>query len=210
MARGLQHSRGRLAALTLLLLLLPALAERAGGRSVIVDLDGDGAVEEVRFEPTADPTVRVLRESAVLWVGVPRALRPWKLATADVEGDGMREIVVGLHKETPYMPFPHNCLYVYGWDGTQGFPKWRGSALSHPFTDFALADIDGDGSDELISVETDLDRSQCVMVYDWSGFGFAGEALPQRWRTVRLLGADRCSVRLEADGRTMTIGGGAP
>ena len=209
---AMRTRRGRLGVALLACLALPlADAPRGPARTtqILADLDADGVVERVVLDPLADPTVTVLRGDHVLWRGIPKELRPWKLAVADMEGDGRPEIVLGLRKGTPYRPFLHNCLFVYGWDREGMFPKWLGSALSHPFTDFAFADLDGEPGDELVAVETDLDGSQCVVIYSWTGFGFAGDPIPGRWRTVRLVSADAQAVRLEADGRPLLLEGGA-
>lgn len=173
------------------------------------DLDGDGAVEVLYFTPDADQTVRLCRRGRPDWVGIPHSLQPWKMVVADVEGDGVSEVAIGVHKPTPYRPFPHNCLYVYGVNAEGLFPKWRGSALSHPFTDFAFIEHDGTPGEELVGLETDLDGSRCVTVYHWKGFGFAGATLPGRWLEAALVPAGRGRITLRADGLSVDMGGGA-
>jgi hypothetical protein len=75
-------------------------------------------------------------------------------------------------KETKFFPFPHNCLFIYAWDGERLVPRWLGSSLSRPFSDFTLADVDGDRIDEVLAVESAPDGGSRIAVYSWAGFGF--------------------------------------
>ncbi|HOS93352.1 MAG TPA: VCBS repeat-containing protein [Armatimonadota bacterium] len=183
--------------------------ELAWPEAVQTDLDGDGTVETLWFDRDADQTVRLCRPGRPDWVGIPHSLKPWKMVVADVEGDGVLEVAIGVHKPTPYRPFPHNCLYVYGVNREGLFPKWRGSALSHPFTNYTFAEQDGTPGDELVALETDLDGLRCVTVYHWKGFGFAGETLPGRWREAELVETGHGGVTVRAEGRWVDIPGGA-
>ncbi len=185
-------------------------ADRPALPTVIgADLDGDGAIETLHFGPDADQTVRLCRPGRPDWVGIPHSLKPWRLVICDVEGDGILEVAIGVCKSTPYRPFPHNCLYVYGVNAEGLFPKWRGSALSHPFTDYAFVEQDGTPGEELVGLETDLDGSRCVTVYHWTGFGFAGDTLPGRWGEAQLVHSEPGSATLRAEGQLLQIGGGA-
>jgi hypothetical protein len=175
-----------------------------------VDLDRDGRRERVVLEPgrkgdERTHTLEVWREGKRLWAGVPRGWRPWKLAAADVDGDGRQEIGVGIHKSTRYFPQPHNCLFVYRFVRDTVVPRWLGSSLSKPFTDFTFTDLDGDPADELVAVETTREGRQCVAVYSWSGFGFALDRQRGAWKTARLLGTEHGKVTLEADSRLVAI-----
>lgn len=57
----------------------------------------------------------VYKNKKRVWVDIPGRWHPWKLATADVDGDGKKEIIVGVYKSTRFYPFPHPCLFVYHW-----------------------------------------------------------------------------------------------
>jgi FG-GAP-like repeat len=173
--------------------------------AVEADLDGDGRRERVVMNGEGDGALAIRRGKALLWQGVPKSWKPWKLAVADVDGDGRREVVLGVYKATHYFPKPHNCLFIYGWDGREVFPKWLGSSLSKPFTDFAFADTDLDGRDNLIAVETTREGKQCVAVYSWNGFGFTLDRQHGDWARARLFKASSGEVFVEADGRRIPL-----
>lgn len=170
-----------------------------------VDLDRDGRPERISFDAAREMTVEVWRGERRLWQGVPRRWRPWKLMTADVNGDGAREIVVGVHKSTRFFPEPHNGLFVYAFDGQTMVPMWLGSRLSRPFTDFTFANLDSDRAEELVALETTRDGRRGVTVYSWSGFGFAGDWQRGAWKSARLLNASRGRILLEAENRRVTV-----
>jgi hypothetical protein len=196
-------------ALSLLLLLCATVvtSRAAGPVSVEADLDGDGRVERITLDATRDPAVSVRRGRRLLWEGVHGRWRPWKLTVADVDGDGRREIVVGVFKATKFIPRPHNCIFIYDWDGRRAAPKWLGSTLSRPFTDFGFADTNGDGQDELYAVETRRDGRQALAAYSWNGFGFTRAWERGDWLKATLVAVTREEITIEADGRRVTLQG---
>lgn len=169
------------------------------------DLDNDGIAERIELDYQRDPALRIRSGQRIIWQGVHGRWKPWKLSIADVDGDGRREIVVGVFKATRYFPKPHNCLFVYGWSGSRAFPKWLGSTLSKPFTDFAFASLDGDGEDELVAIETLRDGKHCISVYSWNGFGFTLERQRGAWNQARFVANEAGHVVIEADGERSTI-----
>ena len=172
--------------------------------TVATDLDSDGKIERVVLDARLDPVLAVWRGKKRLWRGVPQRWKPWKLTTADVDGDGKREIVLGVFKPTRFFPRPHNCLFVYGWDGKRAFPKWLGSSLSRPFTDFLLADLDGDREDELIALETTRAGKHCVVVYSWVGFGFGFDWQSVAWQSARLIGVREGKIIVKVQGKRIS------
>lgn len=107
---------------------------------------------------------------------------PWRIQTADVDGDGAREISIGVYKTARLHPVMAKRPFIYDWDGGSLRPKWLGSRLSRPFAEYAFGDIDGDGRDEIIAVEVLKDGQDVVQCYDWTGFGFQGlaESVPAK------------------------------
>jgi hypothetical protein len=196
----------RLTLFLLLILCVPAATARAEGPfSIETDLDGDGRVESITLDTAGDPAVSVRHGRRLLWEGVHGRWRPWKLAVADVDGDGRKEIVVGVFKPTKFIPRPHNCLFIYDWDGRRAAPKWLGSTLSRPFTDFLLADGDGDGRDEVYALETRRDGKTALAAYSWNGFGFTRDWERGDWQKAVLLSVTRGEITIEADGARVTL-----
>ena len=171
------------------------------------DLDGDGTNELIDLDASREKVLQVWHGKELVWSGIPRAWKPWKMTTADVDGNGKKEIVLGIHKATKYFPRPHNCLFIYDWTGEKVRKKWLGSSLSKPFDDFLFNDIDGDGQDEAISLETLGDQRRCVVCYSWNGFGFTADWQRGNWKSARLLGVQDGKVRVAADGGIETFKG---
>lgn len=146
------------------------------------DLDTDGIREMVaitcRRHDGAHPVggeVVVLRLGKDGRLGVAwrhKGLNPWKLQVADVDGDGRPEVVVGAWKRSPRDPVMAKRVFVYSWNGKRLLPKWLGSRLTRRFDDFALADLNEDGWDELAALEVAPGSKHRVAVYRWRSFGF--------------------------------------
>jgi hypothetical protein len=124
----------------------------------------------------------------------------WWAAPADLDGDGVDEIVLGIWSRTQRHdePEPHRAIWVLSWDGRALVPLWRGSALARPLADALVADLDRDGRAELLALERA--GAGCVLAaYAWNGFGFAGQARLSISCTATL---DRRARRVQRDGRT--------
>lgn len=136
------------------------------GTTYTAELDSD-AKETVRVY-TGTPSGR--RE---IWRGVPKSLKPWKIMLGDVDGDGKLDLGVGVYKKAQFHPVMAKRPFVYTWDGKAFVPKWLGSRLSRPFTDFVFMDT-GKGT-KLVAIEETEDGANELAVYKWEGFGFTRE-----------------------------------
>jgi hypothetical protein len=174
---------------------------------VDADLDRDGRPEIVDIDSGRAMALQVRRGQDVLWQGVPAAWKPWKLELADVDSDGKLEIVVGVFKSTKFFPKPHNCLFIYGWSGDQGFPRWLGSSLGRPFTDFVFTNTGGNASAELVALETTLEGRKSVAFYRWNSFGFTLERQQGDWQAAEDLAEHNGVISLDADGKKILISG---
>ncbi|MDO9536481.1 MAG: hypothetical protein Q7J85_14415 [Bacillota bacterium] len=101
-------------------------------------------------------------------------LNPWKVQTADVDGDDRKEISLGVYKESPFHQVLAKRPFLYEWHNHELVPKWLGSRLSRPFEDYVFADLDGNGREELIAIELLESGEKVLHVYSWKGFGFEG------------------------------------
>ncbi|HID07320.1 MAG TPA: VCBS repeat-containing protein [Armatimonadetes bacterium] len=168
------------------------------------DLECDGTIEILTFEPNAPFCVTISRNGKVLWRGIPQRWKPWKVRIGDVDGDKHREIIVGVHKATRYFPKPHNCLFVLGWNGKRAFPKWLGSSLSKPFVDFEFVRFGGK-VDSLVSIEITRDGKRCIVIYEWRGFGFAGIWQSESFAKLRFEGVGKGFIRLRTETSRMKL-----
>lgn len=147
--------------------------------SCTADLDNDGVLEELYLtarEGSRYGSDLVIRTRA----GEPEsfdleALKPWKVQAADVDGDGIKEISVGVYKTAKFHPVMAKRPFIYNYSKGGGLsPKWLGSRLSRPFDDYIFSDVDGDGLEELISIELLSNGRKVLNSYKWKGFGFEG------------------------------------
>ncbi|WP_066504695.1 hypothetical protein [Abyssisolibacter fermentans] len=103
------------------------------------------------------------------------SIKPWKVQACDVEGDGVKEISIGVYKKTKFHPIMAKRPFIYSWEGNRLYAKWRGSRLSKPFDDYIFVDIDEDGKDEIVAIELLQNGKKVINTYDWIGFGFEGK-----------------------------------
>ena len=191
--------------LLLLLLFAAPLSAQSYRETLKVDLNRDGVIETLVLDSKRENTLAIYHGKTQIWSGVPRALKPWKMITGDVDGDGKLDIILGVHKSTRFMPFEHNCLFIWSFDGKEANKKWLGSSLSKPFSDFVAFDIDGDKADELIALEQKASDKKCVVVYSWAGFGFASDWQSGDWKKAKLLRAETNKIIVQADGKTVVV-----
>jgi hypothetical protein len=156
------------------------------------DLNGDGQMESLRLE---DGQAQIEQGGQVAW----RSPEDWQVSQAligDLDGDSQPEVVLLVWR--PFRPWPVDRFLPYGgriesfqdsqgrscqiiliaWRGGAFQERWAGSALAEPLRAFAAADLDGDGRQELIGLETRYDDplvspARAVSVWEWNGFGFS-------------------------------------
>lgn len=165
----------------------------------LADVDEDGKEELLTIE-TADGTKRLEtgeRYGSLLCIyknflwdrdkQVPKAaepvysfdlsqLNPLYVQAGDVNGDGKKEISVVVYKETQFHPVPAKRPFFYALTNGTLEKVWLGSRLARPFDDFVLCDMDGDGIDEIVSIESTQEGEKVLAEYHWAGFGFDMEA----------------------------------
>ncbi|MDY0256719.1 hypothetical protein [Gudongella oleilytica] len=123
-------------------------------------------------------------------------LKPWKIMTGDVDGDGDEEIALGVYKESPLHQIMAKRPFIYSFNGEKLSPFWRGSRLSKPFDDFILYDLDGDGICEIVSSEYLEEGSMVINSYKWRGFGFEGFLQTAELQTIKKIYASEGELSL--------------
>ncbi|WP_077369389.1 hypothetical protein [Anaerosalibacter sp. Marseille-P3206] len=124
-------------------------------------------------------------------------LKPWKITTGDIDGDGKCEVSIGVYKKTPFHQVMAKRPFIYSFENNKLVPKWRGSRLSKPFTDYDFCDIDGDGIDEIVSIEILEDNKKVINTYKWEGFGFEGFLHSKSFEDVKKLTVKRGIIYVE-------------
>ena len=155
------------------------------------DLDQNGTLECLGL---VDETVQVSDcGQAVLWQSPP----DWRVTEAqigDLNRDGLDEAILLVWRA--YRPWPvdkfmpsggrikefhdqkgESCqIILIGWSRGDWRELWAGSGLASPVEQLGVADLDGDGWQELAALEKPYDSSASegeLTVWRWLGFGFS-------------------------------------
>jgi hypothetical protein len=148
-------------------------------REGVIDLTGDGISEIVRRE---DNRLFIFQDGVKIWSSNPS----WQVVDAalgDPNDDGRNDIMVALWK-----PDQDGVLtshpFIVGYRGGLIKTIWGGSAVAYGIHELLLADVDGDGVQELIVIESAHPGEgleallRTLSVWDWHGWGFT-----LRWRS---------------------------
>jgi hypothetical protein len=155
--------------------------------------------------------------------GLPSDWRVTASTLADVTGDGAAEWVLLVWR--PWRDWPiqqwsavpspiaafhdpaGNSCHLILLDPEDGHEIWAGSALPVPLLSLIVHDLDGDGTNEVLTIEGNYDGGRDrvgthVDVWRWDGFGFtmAWRSAPGTFDPSCLTNADRCGVQKLTDG----------
>jgi hypothetical protein len=158
----------------------------------------------VAMDLAKDPSVTISRGGKVIWRGVRKEWKPWKVVVTDVDADGKSEFAVGLFKSTKYLPKPHNCIFVYGIDGSVVVPRWKGSSLGQPFFDYTFVPRKGKRP-VMVTINALLDGRKCLAGYVWNGFGFDKEWQQGSWKTLEIVKGEAPFIVVRADGEQLKV-----
>lgn len=171
----------------------PALqASLALSPVMAADLNGDGRVEKLILE---GGEARIEQDGQVAWSS-PADWQVTQALIGDLDRDSQPEVDLLVWR--PFRPWPVDRFLPYGgridrfqdsqgrscqviliaWRGGVYQERWAGSALAEPLLAFAAVDLDGDGRQELIGLETSYDASptapaEAISAWSWNGFGFS-------------------------------------
>ena len=155
------------------------------------DFNRDGSPESLLL---ADGRLTILSAGHSVWQS-PAAWTVVQAGITDLNHDGIPEATLLVWR--PFRPWPvdqwlpcggriadfhdaggFSCqVILIGWRGSEYGELWAGSALAEPVRSFAVADLNGDNIQELVTLEGRYADSRsaparALKVWDWNGFGF--------------------------------------
>ena len=101
-----------------------------------------------------------------------RELMPWKIETADIDGDQEKEILVAVKKTTPYDNQIKNRMFIFNYREGVLVKKWTGSQIAGTWRDFYAEELVDASGEELIFLEQLTENTERIKVYSWFDFGF--------------------------------------
>lgn len=159
---------------------------------IFADMNEDGVDEEVKIVNQQGSVIsqgKTIYQSASDW-------QVRQIEFADLNRDGSAEAVLLLWR--PFKPWPidhllpasgrinefhdkngKSChIILIGWKNGVVREAWAGSALADPIISFSIADVNGDGWEDLATIEGDYTQPDSVsgkslMIWEWNGFGFS-------------------------------------
>ena len=140
-----------------------------------------GLTYEVRIDRKAERPLQVWRGGHKLAEALLKRFHPWSLQIADVDGDDVDEIAVGVTKPTPNLPFPHRTLFIMRFDGTKIWRKWAGSTMGRPLLEYCFGPKTHGQPQLLFTLEKQLDGQVALAANRWSGFGFRKVGTQRAW-----------------------------
>ncbi len=125
-------------------------------RLLVEDIDGDGFSEIVTLkgEAIGNTTVHVYEHTGLPKIGWPMAtgmLANVAMSSGDIDGDGFLELAWG----ALFSPFGRTTIQVADHDGNLMQDFMDGMPLVDPISPLVFADLNGDGADELIFLDSD-------------------------------------------------------
>ena len=174
------------------------------GRALVppteADFEGNGQIEKLTV---TDGQAAILSASGVVWTS-PAGWMVQQAAVTDLDHDGRPEATLLVWR--PFKPWPvdqwlpfggriadfHDAqglschLILIGRRGDRYAEVWAGSALAEPVHAFAAADLNGDGRQELVTLDgrysdgglhpgnpQGVPPARELKVWEWNGFGFS-------------------------------------
>jgi len=154
------------------------------------DLDGDGHDEDIVYE---NGRLEIFSQGLIVWDS-PQEWEIVQAEIADLNRDDVPEVALLVWREfspwpiDAYIPHPgriqdfhdrenKSChLILIGFSQGSYRELWAGSALAGPLLGFTSVDLNQDGYQELIALESRYNahflESTSLTVWEWNGFGF--------------------------------------
>ena len=156
------------------------------------DFNGDGKAEKVFLTGSK---ARISSAGRIVWQS-PETWQVLQASITDLNHDGAPEAALLVWR--PFHPWPvdqwlpdggristfhdaggNSCqIILIGWQDGQYREMWAGSALAEPVKSFSAVDLNGDGLQELVTLEgiyTDSKSAsaRALKAWEWNGFGFS-------------------------------------
>ncbi len=142
---------------------ISSFAFEFNGRNLIVSLERVNDTLSIIKTHSSKPG---MPEEESLW---PLPYPVFRFDCADITGDKIPEIAVGVIKPTHFDPQPKKRLFLFKlFDSTFVRPLWLGSQLSHPLVDFKLKE--GSNGYFIRSMEEEENGHFLLVDYTWKSF----------------------------------------
>ena len=109
----------------------------------------------------------------------------YRFATADIDGDGTTDAVVGVFKASRYFATPSRRVFIFKNFNGKVRPLWLGSRLGGELVDFAVV------GNTIRAIEQ-TEQGYAVSDYMWKGFGMGFQSLVATYKNL-----DECYSFLE-------------
>lgn len=111
-------------------------------------------------------------------------LKPWKLELADVDGDGVMDLLTGVRKTTHYDQEEKNRFFVFDYTEGKLVKKWTGSQIAGTWNDFYVKDFLPVKGEEVLFVSQTEGNRERLGIYYWFNFGFLLLAQSEEYETI--------------------------
>lgn len=147
----------------------PPAAENGVFYSGQIDLTGDGRPETIRRE---GERITIYEAGTAVWQSPPE-WRVVDVSLGDPNDDGRYEIMLAIWRKDG-AGYERSQPYIVGYRGGEYGLMWGGRPVVEPIQELALADVDGDGIEELVVIIEQADGlAQSVAVWQWQGWSFS-------------------------------------
>lgn len=133
-------------------------------------------------------------------------LKPWKIATADIDGDGQEEILTAVRKTTIYDQSEENRLFIFNYSNNILIKKWTGSKIAGRWRSFYAGELLPIPGCELIFIEKTENGKERLSIYYWFDFGFIMLAKSEEYENFSKLSIlEENLIEIEYDGKQTAL-----